>query len=285
MYILGSGFSKPAGLPLGTEIIADILRISRQSILFENVIKADLERFLDFSSRAKQENHTEETVLLEDFISFLDIEHYLKLEGKDHWSDSGNRSQLAIKNMIARILHREKGQYKNWDLYLDFGSSLQPGDVIVTFNYDTIVEDALDELGERYVFGIDEWQRDRNSPERDNSILVLKLHGSLDWYSVSPFENSLKFVRGQNRYWEQKDPLFSFSHDHEIVRAFPYLDNQESGLSSIYRVKDVGSIQVGTPSVTKAPYIVSPSQSKIVYLNEIVDLWFGLTSWGTNARR
>lgn len=43
------------------------------------------------------------------------------------------------------------------------------------------------------------------------------------------------------------------------------------------------SVQTGIPSVTESPYIVSPSYSKIVYLNEIVDLWFGLNDWGNHC--
>ena len=52
---------------------------------------------------------------------------------------------------------------------------------------------------------------------------------------------------------------------------------------NIYRVDDVLSLQTGIPSVTESPYVVSPSYSKIVYLNEIIDLWFGLSDWGNHC--
>ena len=284
MYILGSGFSKNAGLPLGTEIFRQILSEAKNTILYDNIIKSDLGRFIDYCQHGKGLKVSEADVELEQFISFLDIEHYLKLAGKDHWSDSGNQTQLAIKNIIARLLYRSPEKILNWELYEAYGRSLLPGDIIITFNYDNLLETVLDAIGRRYVFSSDEFRRDHNDPERDRPILILKLHGSLDWYSITPYKRSLQLsMDSQDRYWEYKHPIFSFSHEQKATRVFPYLDNKESALANIYRVDDVLSLQTGIPSVTESPYVVSPSYSKIVYLNEIIDLWFGLSDWGNHC--
>jgi hypothetical protein len=281
---LGSGFSKSAGLPLGTEIFQHIQNEAKRSILYENILKHDIKRFLDFNRLAKGIAIEESDVELEQFISFLDIEHYLKLVGKDHWSDSGNQSQLAIKNIIARILYRDRSQIENLDLYEAFGRSLLPGDVIITFNYDTLIETILDGIGSSYVFSVDEYNRDRHNKDRKKPILILKLHGSLDWYSILPYKRSLAFAMEQpGRFWEYNHPIFSHSHELKINRVFPYLDDKNSSLANIYRIDDVRKLQTGTPSVTESPYIVSPSHSKIIYLNEIIDLWFGLNNWGNHC--
>ena len=284
MYILGSGFSKNAGLPLGTEIFRQILSEAKNTILYDNIIKRDLGRFIDYCQHGKGLKFSEADVELEQFISFLDIEHYLKLAGKDHWSDSGNQTQLAIKNIIARLLYRSPEEILNWELYEAYGRSLLPGDIIITFNYDNLLETVLDAIGRRYVFSSDEFRRDYNDSDRDRPILILKLHGSLDWYSITPYKRSLQLsMDSQDRYWEYKHPIFSFSHEQKATRVFPYLDNKESALVNIYRVDDVLSLQTGIPSVTESPYVVSPSYSKIVYLNEIIDLWFGLSDWGNHC--
>jgi len=284
MYILGSGFSKNAGLPLGTEIFGQILSEAKKTILYGNIIKRDMGKFIDFCQHGKGMNVNEADVELEQFISFLDIEHYLKLAGKDHWSDSGNKTQHAIKNIIARLLYCSREKISNWELYEAYGRSLLPGDIIITFNYDTLLETVLDSIGRSYVFSPDEFRLYCNDPNRDRPILILKLHGSLDWYSITPYKSRLQVsMNSQDQYWEHKHPIFSFSHEWKITRAFPYLDNKESALANIYRVDDVLSLQTETPSVTESPYVVSPSYSKIVYLNEIIDLWFGLSGWGNHC--
>jgi len=53
MYILGSGFSKNAGLPLGTEIFRQILSEAKNTILYDNIIKSDLGRFIDYCQHGK----------------------------------------------------------------------------------------------------------------------------------------------------------------------------------------------------------------------------------------
>ncbi len=284
IYILGSGFSKSAGLPLGTELFEQILNGAKKTRIYENILKNDIERFLDYNRYAKGNPINEKDIYLEDFISFLDIEHYLKLAGKDHWSDSGNRSQIAIKNIIANLLHRMPAEVENWELYESFGRSLRPGDIIITFNYDTVVETVLDAIGVRYVFSPDEYRRSRNDLHEIKPILILKLHGSLDWYSITPYKQNLAFsMESQDRFWEHKHPVFSYSHNIRATRAFPYIDDKSSMLSNIYRIDDIRSMQRDIPSVEVSPYIVSPSHSKIVYINEIIDLWFGLNDWGNHC--
>ena len=71
--------------------------------------------------------------------------------------------------------------------YLRFAERLRPGDCVVTFNYDRILEIALDTAGTpyrrfpmRYIACYD--MHSEVDSERDaQEVLVLKVHGSVNW--------------------------------------------------------------------------------------------------------
>jgi len=285
-YIIGSGFSKAAGLPLGTEIFEEVIKEAKKTEIYTRILLNDIERYLDYHNNTKTGQISEADIILEDFLSFLDIEHYLKLQGRDHWSMDGNQTQLAMKNIIAKILHREKEEILNFELYEKFGRSLCPGDIVITFNYDTILETVLNHIGKKIVFCEDDFSQykyDKNVEEDERPILILKLHGSIDWYSVKSHIKSQEYALHSTIFYEQKHPVFSFSDKYFPERVFRHLDNPESDLKYVYRISKIKEVQSGSPSVTESPLIISPSYTKMVYLNEIVDLWYGLNSWGNHC--
>ena len=91
--------------------------------------------------------------------------------------------------------------------YYEFVQALRPHDIILTFNYDTVLEDALlaAGIGPHYVTGEPAW----SGISRTQS--VLKLHGSVNFIeskngdvSVVDFELLEKTT---DRYYEQGQPL------------------------------------------------------------------------------
>ena len=77
-FILGAGFSKPAGLPLGNQLFSEILALAKLRGI-EHIISRDIEFFLQYLKRTKGKKIKEGEINLEEFISYLDIEHYLTL--------------------------------------------------------------------------------------------------------------------------------------------------------------------------------------------------------------
>lgn len=92
-------------MPLGDEFFELILKEANKTILYENILKRDIERFLEYYNKINCLSITENEINFEEFISYLDIEHYLALKGKNTWTIEGNRSQLVIRNLIAKILY------------------------------------------------------------------------------------------------------------------------------------------------------------------------------------
>ena len=268
VFVLGAGFSKPAGLPLCLELFDEIKKEAKERGVYDG-LKTDLESFLEYQHKTKIETITENEINFEDFISYLDIEHFLQLKGSDHWSDEGNTSQLIVKNLIARILYNKELEMQNKDLYEKFAEKLNHGDTIITFNYDTILESTFLRKGIPY----------RLFPDRDNSdtngeIILLKMHGSIDWFDISAYD--------REQISNRKYP-FHMPPDHNIFarRKKPFhlekiLDESyESPLQNIYKNYDLAEYLNEEYYTSNPPLIISPSHSKMVYLNPLTEFWRG----------
>lgn len=70
-----------------------------------------------------------------------------------------------------------------------FSENLKQNDVILTFNYDTVLESSLSEINKNWNHGFD------LEDSTDPSIPILKLHGSIDWWKKfrrCEFDNATK---------------------------------------------------------------------------------------------
>lgn len=102
IFILGAGFSAPANIPLATNLWELILKESKKTqsrsgieyTLYDNILKPDIDSFLDYKNNSKicTPVDSELNIELEEFISYLDMEDYLRLLGSDHWSSAGYSS-------------------------------------------------------------------------------------------------------------------------------------------------------------------------------------------------
>ncbi len=125
-----------------------------------------------------------ESLDFEEFISFLDIEHYLGLRGSDTSSSEGNETQVAVKRYIGQVIWEATPRLKNIPpLYLEFARRLKGGDTVITFNYDTLLEESLDAVGQPYrLFRERFTQIGTLSCTTDMSlheVVLLKPHGSV----------------------------------------------------------------------------------------------------------
>ncbi len=101
----------------------------------------DLKKYIRFRNECDGTRLREEAVDFEEFMACLDVEHYLGLRRPDTWSEDGNETQVIVKTLIGQIL-TECTPARN-DLpqvYLRFAELLKPDDLVLTFNYDTVLE-------------------------------------------------------------------------------------------------------------------------------------------------
>ncbi len=279
VFVLGAGFSHQAGLPLGNELFVRIIQESKKGVLYENILKADIEDYIDYIKATSGKQIIESEIDLEKFASFLDIQHLLYLRGSDTWSSEGNRSQIVIRNLIGLILNNkiENMNDSEMSLYNKFASKLDTKDFVITFNYDTILEKALEAINKPY----------RLFPQRFSAIhstwgevdttheevVILKLHGSIDWFDITAFNREISHIHSEKNYQKPHHIIFSnldkFYPDKIIDE--PYF--QDSKLQNIYKIKNLDRYYSTATLVEEVPLIVSPSYVKISYLNPLEELW------------
>lgn len=285
LLIIGAGFSCPAGLPLGDELFQDILRLSRLRGHYKS-IKEDIDAYCRFLDLTKGVKVSTQQIDFEEFISFLDIEHYLLLQGSDTLTEEGNWSQMVIRNLIALSLYQRQSLASNSDLdiYRELLSRLHPGDLIVSFNYDTLLEKVFEELSIPYrlvpdrLEEVTEYSGTLKYPEEE--VILLKVHGSIDWFDRSEFDDRTAHYESMGIERPPRHPVFE---DPSKCRPYPLVDGPyfvDSPLINIYRVENLDPYFANSPFALNAPVLVSPSATKMVYMNPLREFWNGFARVG-----
>jgi hypothetical protein len=280
IFVLGAGFSRPAGLPLAMELFAEVHRSIELRYGRDTKFHKDVENYLEYRKFCDDVELEEERLDLEEFISYLDIEHFLKLRGSDTWSQEGNESQLMIRKAIGQVIHeRTPPANRLPDAYYQFARLLSPHDVVITLNYDNLLERALEYVGKPY----------RLFPHRFKSIsrhmniiddnveevTVLKLHGSIDWF------DDRQFLEIKTPSVEQKDtsiPIHTVFDNPARYRAEPIVQgpySPDDPLVHIHRIRDIDEYY-SRDNGFNAPFILSPSHVKFVYADPLISFWSGL---------
>ena len=204
VFVLGAGFSKAAGHPLMAEFADRVIELtSNQSSLLKPEERARFQKVLDYrwqTSRVYRylnldldnlenlfsiidmesslaDSDSEARTLREDLIFVLVKTLELTLARDSTFEDAIRASKQASDSTEVR---RRRSQSSNplWQ-YVEFAKRLRAHDTIITFNYDTVVEDSLlaSGVGPNYGFGQHEWK------EVSSELPVLKLHGSVNFVS------------------------------------------------------------------------------------------------------
>lgn len=289
LLFLGAGFSCLAGLPLGPALFHEVRRRVRGEYGMDNHVERDLNRFNDYVQRCFGRVVAPDNVDCEEFLGFLDIEHYLGLKGKDTWSSEGNESQLMIRQAIGQVISSmTPTDSKVPDAYRRFAAQLNSTDYIYTFNYDTLLEHVLELEGIPYRLFPWRYSKvnalsctiDTSTPDE---LVLIKLHGSVDWFSrrgFDEFEQQIKDVpHAYPKGYKTEHPLFGYD---AVVTPSPLTDGPRpanDSLLTLYRVKDTGKA-LGRSFWECTPFILSPSITKIFYAEPLMDLWRGLQRGG-----
>lgn len=288
VFVLGAGFSKPAGLPLCFELFEQILEEAKYKFrhIGRTKIDKDIDSFLDYQLKVKGKKLSRKDINFEDFISYLDIEHFLQLKGSDHWSDEGNVSQIIVKNLIAYVLYKKESLIKDKDfvLYEKFAENLKPGDVIITFNYDTILERTFARKNipfRLYPTRFESLNFGGGTVKNTDEIVLLKMHGSIDWFDFAAYERKREALKDSPITVPDRHSVFAREGDplslHKITDE-PY--PKQSPLNKIYRIDDVSNFLSTSNFSSASPLLISPSHSKMIYLNPLVEFWNGYNNAG-----
>jgi hypothetical protein len=282
IYILGAGFSKPAGLPLAKELWKAVLerglKLSGRSMFFRN----DLIEFIEYKEKCDGKRLEFEDVDPEEFLGFLDIEHFLGLRGSDTWSRQGNEAQIVVKTLIGEILTKATPSIDRVpEEYLKFARLLKPNDIVLTFNYDVLLERALESTGTPYRVFPQRYITDPEVPGRlwvddRDEVVVMKMHGSIDWFDGSIYKEleEDRVRRGVPKGSE--DFLFGEPNKFEVYPLIEGPRHEDDPLAQIYKVRLIDRLYAHEIMFSYTPEILNPSSMKILYSKMYRDFWYSL---------
>jgi len=282
IFVLGAGFSKAAGLPLASELWNEIRERGLQKTGRASNFKDDLDEYIEYRKLCDGIDLTYEQVDFEDFMAFLDVEHYLWLRGGDTWSEHGNEAQIVVKTLIGEILTRSTPSKDNIpDLYLKFAQMLKPRDLVLTFNYDVLLERALEVTGVKFRLfpwrhKVDPKYPDRLEVDSRDEVIVMKLHGSVDWFDRTQYDYLEKDRIAQG--FEQKTHNIIFKNP-EDFRAYPLIEgphNADDPLHPICRIQDIERLYRRGILFHETPFLLNPSPAKLIYIKDYRNFWEGL---------
>ena len=211
----------------------------------------------------------------------LDIEHYLGLRGKNTWSREGNQGQMLVKRLIAQIIHeRTPSASQLPEVYLRFADRLDTSDVVITLNYDIVLERSLERVGKPYrlfphrysQIGIVSNLIDISREE----VILLKMHGSVDWFDMAAYDEQVQIARSSD--FPDYTPSDAVFDPRDIYGRVPIVDgprDPNDPLLTIFRLSRVDEFYKN-PTLTYTPWILPPSYSKVVYSSTLHDFWYGL---------
>lgn len=280
IYILGAGFSRPAGLPLATELFTAVCARIEGQYGTNTKFDRDLHDYLDYCNDCGVQGQSKDALDIEMFMSYLDIEHYLGLRGSETWSQEGNESQLMIRRAIGAVIHdRTPLPDKLPDYFYRFAELLSPHDIVLTFNYDLVVEAALTQVGKpfrRFPYRYKSVNQHGGVLDSDTEeVTLLKLHGSLDWFDDRSFLELRDSLQTQG---VTRAPLHSVFDNPARYDAQPLVDGllpEGDPLRHIHAIRNVRDYY-RNDSGFSAPFILSPSHVKFVYAEPILSFWNGM---------
>lgn len=286
LIILGAGFSRPAGLPLASHLWNEIRETAAAypSDRRASKFNVDLEHYIQFRKDTAGEDLTPEVVDFEDFMRYLDIEHYLGLRGGDTWSQDGNEGTVVVKHLIGNILARHVNVLDAVPpLYIEFAKRLEPDDCVITFNYDTLLERALDAIGKPYrLFSTRFKEVSEFGGTVDNDtdeVVVLKMHGSIDWFDRTGFERRVARHASIGAP-PPGDIIFSDEDGLGLEQLTDGPRPDGDPLKNIYRAKNLKALYEKDLLFMATPRILPPSATKLLYATRLNDFWEGMGNGG-----
>jgi len=240
-FVLGAGFSAAAGVPLTGPLLAAAMSLFRTESpgLYARLEGYAREAFVAPSTTGEHLDFSK--LSFADFCTFLEFIELREFGGGERWSDAGSREKLALKFYIAKTIVQATPTTQTVpELYKRFAEQLQPYDIVITYNWDCLLEAAFDAIGKPYAY-----------IPREGAITIAKLHGSVNWRLGEP--------RQRNLDW----PAFGFASGMMTTEVY------HSGLLRV-PVSWEGTL----PLAEIEPLIVLPGAGKAFDVRSIAPLWY-----------
>lgn len=182
VFIFGAGFSKPAGMPLATELLP-LLDAELELDEMREWLAGMRERLAWLSRRNADDASF--TLNIEQVFHYghFDVavhrlrQHLAPVGRGDGPGTPWNQAEsvdawLSYLEEALRDVILARDSVSDLACIVRWAQTVSDHDAVLTFNYDTLVERALAHAGKRWNHG--------TGREGDEGIAVFKLHGSID---------------------------------------------------------------------------------------------------------
>lgn len=201
--VVGAGFSAPAHIPLQGEIIKRLVTSNQEASPEPQNLKAedDVKRFFQtyfcgVSDEASQVTQRMLGTSLEDICTTLDSA--LRRLDLPPPGVSLRDVEQSLKVLIARVIRdaSEKANIEEYTMWLDNCRKKDRLVTIISLNWDTVIEQAADQLKQEVNCGttieaVPRKQAMKGGYQR--GLVLLKLHGSVDWGECPHCRSVLRF--------------------------------------------------------------------------------------------
>jgi len=182
VFIFGAGFSKPAKMPLATEILPLLVKKLHNNETKE-WLKGLVERLKWFEGDVADPNPFSANIEQVFHYGHFNIENCRlrqhmctvgRIHGETPWSQGESiRSWLSQLEHHLRDVISEHDEKSDLVPIVRWARAIKDDDTVLTFNYDTLAERALDTAGMPWNHCFEK--------EIKAGVPVFKLHGSIDW--------------------------------------------------------------------------------------------------------
>lgn len=228
VFVLGAGFSKQVGMPLATELTPLLRRRFEEYDVGEALAWLDsIKEVTDWLRK------TDGAVLSLNIEELFDLAHFDILTWKMRQQTcpvgrtAGDTPYSTAKAIEAWLNHMEDDlrdvlfeqqqlAMKTLGRISAFTDTLQERDAIVTFNYDTLVEQSMSQRKMLWQYGFD--------AENGKGTRILKMHGSINWAvvprgQVGNFGYPLLFRKEDQNVGDHEDqPTGEIEYDYALVQ-------------------------------------------------------------------
>lgn len=280
IFILGAGFSRLAGLPLASELFPMVKKAIERQHGKDTKFQRDIDSYIRYRRIADGVEIPESAIDIESFLSYLDIEHFLELRGSDTWSQEGNESQLMIRGEIGEIIQAHTPSAdKLPSAYYRFAENLSVHDHVLTFNYDLILERALEYVGKPYRLFTHRFSNigthSNTVDSEKDEVVLLKMHGSVDWFHDKHFHELRATLGTRESTGVVLHNAFDFPDQYGLTSLTDGLRSADDPLRRLHRIKNI-DLYYSKPRTLEAPFILSPSHVKFVYAEPLLSFWNGM---------
>lgn len=274
LIILGAGFSQPAGLPLGN----DLLSLTRERMRPSSMaLEEEIEQWLKI--------YPNEDLSLERVLGYSHRKHYLDLKGPKEWYSHGSRAVVHVRRLVQEIL-TETMPTEIPDVYLQFANQLTANDTIMTFNYDTLLENVLDSIGKPYSLTPTWWLSGPLTEKERQCVNIMKVHGSVDWYDRKPYDD---YMSEHGHSYAQGilpdiDPIFGPNPQVKTVQLSQRRTDNGLGeriIPRVVRVPDYKKLlymEDPLMALNVVPFMLPIAHDKILGHDLVLDFWWSMQS-------